>query len=313
MGSLRCPGLMGILSSHRLLVVTGKGGVGKSAIASALALASARSGQKTLVCEVNAKERVSHFLGQPEAGPGVKSLEPNLWAVNVRPQEAMREYALMRLKIEALYQAVFENRLVRYFLRFVPSLAELVMLGKILYHVREQHPDGTFRFDRVIIDAPATGHAVTFLNVAQTVLDTVPPGPMSSDARWMRDLLVDPQTTAAILVSLPEELPVNETLELAALLRRTVRVRPQVVVLNGAIPTRFSEEEIESLGPDGELADLLRSHWERSCLTQDSHQILAERLELPIQVVPRLFEAEFDRKAVEALTHHVAPLLERSR
>src|SRR5207244_926396 len=122
----------------------------------------------------------------------------------------------------------FGNRLVGYFLRFVPSLQELVMLGKILFHLREKRPDGSYRFDRIVIDAPATGHAITFLSVPQVVVDTVPPGPLANDATWMRDLLVDPQTTGAVLVSLPEELPVNETLELHQALTTRVKLTTAV-------------------------------------------------------------------------------------
>ena len=88
----------------------------------------------------------------------------------------MREYALMILRFESIYSAVFENRLVRYFLRFIPSLQELVLLGKILFHLQEKRPDGSWRFDRIVIDAPATGHAITFLSVPQVIIDTVPPG-----------------------------------------------------------------------------------------------------------------------------------------
>lgn len=293
------PAVIASLSDKRLLIVTGKGGVGKTTIATALALDSARRGRRTLICEVNTRERVSPLLGKPEVGPEITSLEENLWAVNVRPQEALREYALMVLKFESIYSAVFENRVVRYFLRFIPSLQELVLLGKILYHLKEKRPDGSWRFDCIVIDAPATGHAITFLSVPQVIVDTVPPGALSNDASWMRDLLVDQKTTAAVLVSLPEELPVNETLELHQALVSRVKLAPQLVVLNGFIPERFSAQDREA--PTSPLAkELMRTHAARVGLSLASKETLA-KLGLPVVTVPRIFANDFGRGAIEQI------------
>src|SRR6516164_10693193 len=125
---------MARLLDKRLLIITGKGGTGKSAVSAAIALVS--------VWEVNGNDRVTQLLGVPAAGAQLSELAPNLWAVNVRPEEAMREYALMVLRLESIYKAIFENRFVRYFLRFIPSLNELVMLGKVLYHLQQKLPNG---------------------------------------------------------------------------------------------------------------------------------------------------------------------------
>ncbi|WP_426754281.1 ArsA family ATPase [Myxococcus sp. Y35] len=297
------------LLDKRLWIVSGKGGVGKSTVSAALALRSARAGKRTLVCEVNTQERVSRFLGRPEAGPEVALLEENLWAVNVRPQEAMREYGLMVLRFETLYKTVFENRLVRQFLRFIPSLQELVLLGKIMFHLQEKLPDGSWRYDTVIMDAPATGHAISFLSVPQVLIQTVPPGPMAREAQKMRDLLVDPSVTAAVLVALPEEMPVNEAVELHAALQDKVNLRTHAAVLNQAFPERFTEADLEALQGHPELFAVAQAHHDRAAQAVLAGTKLERNLHAPVYPVPRLFTPEFGRKAIEQVMAHLEPLV----
>jgi anion-transporting ArsA/GET3 family ATPase len=299
------PGLL----DKRLWVVSGKGGVGKSTVAAALALASAQAGRRTLVCEVNTQERISGLLGHRPVGAEVHLLEPNLWAVNCRPQESMREYALMVLRFEALYRTVFENRLVRYFLRFIPSLQELVLLGKILFHLQEKLPDGRPRYETVVMDAPATGHAISFLRVPQVLLETVPPGPMAKEALKMRDLLVDPRITAAVLVSLPEEMPVNETLELHAALRDRVHIHTEAAVLNMAFTERFTEDDLAALAGHPELLALAQGHHDRAALTVLAGMKLERNLHVPVYTVPRLFLPTFGREAIEQVAEQLTTLV----
>lgn len=297
------------LFDQRLLVVSGKGGVGKSTIAAALALEAAERGKRTLVCEINADERISGLLGHKPAGPEVSLLELNLWAVDIRPPDALKEYALLRIHSERVYRLVFENRFVRYFLRFLPSLQELVMLGKITFHLQEKLPDGRPKYDLIVVDAPATGHAISFLSVPQVLLDTVPPGPLSDETRIMRDLITNPSLTRAVLVSLPEEMPVNETLELHRALSEKVKVMPGAIVLNQVIAERFTEEELAALKGAPDAFAVAHAQAARAALSDDARKRLST-LGTPLFEVPRLSVSPFDRKAIDQVRRVLAPRLE---
>ncbi|MBI5070189.1 MAG: AAA family ATPase [Deltaproteobacteria bacterium] len=296
------------LLDRRLVLVTGKGGVGKSSVAAALALLAARSGRRVLVCEVNAQERVAPLLGAPPAGPAIREAAPGLFTVNVTPDEAMREYGLQVLKFRTIYEAVFENRVVRYFLRVVPSLAELVMLGKILNEVRSQE-SGRPRWDLVVVDAPSTGHAVQLLRTPAALLDTVPPGPLRRDAQWMQEMLVDPAVTALALVTLPEEMPVNEAIDLDQQVRDLLGIPRGALLVNAVPEPRFDAGEQEllraqqddppPLGPAAQAAVLQAQRAE-----QAARQVARARaaIDLPVTVLPLLASPAWDRSAVEALS-----------
>ncbi|HXX29726.1 MAG TPA: ArsA-related P-loop ATPase [Myxococcaceae bacterium] len=292
------PTAMTRLLGKRLLVVTGKGGVGKSTVSAALALELARSGRRTLLCEVNGGGRAAALLGHPPAGPELGHLEGELWSVDVRPAEAMREYVLQKIRFERVYRAVFENPLVRSFLRFIPSLPETVMLGKIVWHLR-QREGGRPVWDAVVMDAPATGHALSFLGVPEVLLQTLPPGTMAEEVTWMHQHLVDPDITGAAVVSLPEELPIVETLELGTGLR-ALHLALDAVVLNQATRPRFVPGDLAALAGAPRLRALAASHVEEAGRTQSAADRLSS-LDVPVIELPRLYQAGMDRAGVEIL------------
>jgi len=293
------------LLDHRLLIITGKGGVGKSTISAALALLAARRQKRVLVCEVNAKERVGPLLGAPPAGASAREALPGLFTVNVTPREAMREYGIMVLRFRSIYDAVFENRLVRHFLRAIPSLAELVVLGKILHEVRVIDR-GRPRWDLVVLDAPATGHAVQLLRVPSALLDTVPAGPLRRDVLWMRGLLVDPSITSISIVTLPEEMPVNEAIELDAAVRGVLGMPRGALIVNAMSSARFSDGEraqLEKLArrppPLGPAAQAGRLHGSRAELAARYLAKARDAIELPTVLVPLIAREQWDRDAIE--------------
>jgi Anion-transporting ATPase len=300
------------LLDRRLVIVTGKGGVGKSTVSAALALLAAREGKRVLACEVNAQERIAPLLGAPPSGPTAREVLPGLFTVNVTPAEAMREYGLLVLKFRAIYDAVFENRLVRYFLRVVPSLAELVMLGKILHEAKAEER-GRPRWDLVVVDAPATGHAVQLLRVPSALVDTVPGGPLRHDVEWMQALLVDPARTSLAIVTLPEEMPVNEAVELDAQVRSVLGIHRGALLVNAMPTARFSAEEAARLAavvddppPLGPAARAARLQTSRA---EQAGRYLARAraaLDLPTTVIPLFPDPAWGRPAIEKVAAAIA-------
>jgi anion-transporting ArsA/GET3 family ATPase len=292
--------------------VTGKGGVGKSTVAAALALIAARAGKRVLVCEVNAQERVAPLLGAPPAGVSIREALPGVSTVNVTPHDAMREYGLMVLKFRSIYDAVFENRLVRYFVRVVPSLAELVMLGKILHEARAEDR-GRPRWDHVIVDAPATGHAVQLLRVPSALVDTIPGGPLRRDAEWMEAMLVDPAHTTLAIVTLPEEMPVNEAIELDAQVRSVLGIHRGALFVNAMPDARFAPDEAKRLSalaasppPLGPAAHAGRLQAIRAEQAGRYLERARAALDLPATVIPLLAIPEWGRDAVEQVAGAIA-------
>ncbi|HLV60894.1 MAG TPA: ArsA-related P-loop ATPase [Fredinandcohnia sp.] len=292
------------LLDRRLHVNIGKGGVGKTTVTAALALLLAQRGKRVLVAEVRA-QNVPAILGARGRGREIAQVAENLWAIALEPKASMREYALMRLHSKVLYRSIFENRLVASFLGFIPSLPELVMLGKVLHEVREGN------WDAVVLDAPATGHGLTFLGVSRAVGQTIPAGPLRSETEWMQGLLEDPQATAIHLVAIPEELAVTETTELARAVRERLALPLGMLFLNRHVPERFSDAELEALSrgfaaPQLEAAaDAARAHEDRARRSTRYEKQL-RGLGLPLTTLPLLYpERAVGRREIETLAARI--------
>lgn len=308
---------MAALEDKRFLIVTGKGGVGKTTVCAAEALALAARGKRVLVAMCNAKERLSAMLGSDLIGNQVVPVAPNVWAVNMEPEVALEEYGLMMLKSRALYKLLFDNRYVRTFFRAVPGMAEWAMLGKAWWHTTEETSDGRPRFDVVILDAPATGHGLDMLRVPKVIVDVVPPGLLRRDAERAWEMFQDPGTCAVILVTLPEEMPTSETIELAHALRDELNLPIGKVVVNGVLPPLFSKSERAlldgvtfdaerpptDLGEAGLIAGRDRAVRER--VQAESLARLSKELPVAPSFLPLLFEDAANPAAIRELAKRV--------
>jgi anion-transporting ArsA/GET3 family ATPase len=298
-------GMPAHILARQVHVVMGKGGVGKSTVALALALGLHARGKRVLLCQVNTPDAHGPLLGL-QVDAELRDARRGLTVVDIEPQSARREYVMMILKFRTVYDTVFENRLVQYFLRFIPSLAELNITGKIWFHAEERAGDAP-RFDHIVVDAPATGHGITLMKVARVLSQTAPPGPLRSQTEDMARLFEDPRRTALHVVTTPDELSVLETTELLARIRRE-RVGPLGCAVVNRVPAPlFGGRGVapwEALAQNPQLAPLARVVTERAQLEAASVTAV-ERLgapDLPVVVLPEAPSRAFSLADVETFS-----------
>jgi anion-transporting ArsA/GET3 family ATPase len=298
----------------RFVLVTGKGGVGKSTVVTALARAHAKAGRRVLVALCNVKENVSKLLGCAPLDWEVRALAPNIWGVNMEPERCVEEYGAMTLHSKALYSLLFDNRYVRTFLRAIPGLHEWSMLGKAWWHTTETRDDGAFTYDVVILDAPATGHGLDMLRVPKVIVDVVPPGILRRDAEKAWQLFQDQAKCQVVLVTLPEEMPTTETLELAGTLQGDLGIPVARLVVNGVTTPLFSPTEraafVEAGGAPHEagaeldegLREAAAARAERESQQAKQMRRLADGLGLPTTYLPFLLDGATTPASIETLS-----------
>jgi anion-transporting ArsA/GET3 family ATPase len=296
---------------RRLILVLGKGGVGRSTVAAAIAGMSAARGNKTLLFETNANDRFGTYFDKPPVGTEIVELAPNLSAVNTNPAAALAEYGLMILKFRSVYEMVFENRITKAFLRAVPGLDDYALLGKAWFHTEEEKR-GKPIWDTVVFDLPASGHSVSMLRIPWVITDTVPEGPLTRDARTIKQLLCDPARTAAVIVTLAEEMPVNEACELEIRLA-SLGIVPQHLICNQVYPDHFPvgspvAQIVDVLAADPALGSPLAEVAAHAALSRARRALntryLAElraRARAPVHELPMLFAPSIGPAEVRSL------------
>jgi anion-transporting ArsA/GET3 family ATPase len=304
------------LLSRRLLAFSGKGGAGKSTVTAAFAVAAARSGKRVLVVEIGEHETISRLFGAPPVGYGGgvvyrprTQAAPPIVSMCITAEQALREYGMRTVKFETIYKTVFDNRLFRYFAAAAPALEELNLLGKIESLHREViAPVPNARFDLMLLDAPATGHAIALFQAPQMAMRMVAAGPVHAMTERMWQLITDPSRTALNIVCLPEEMPVNESIELDESAAR-LGIPRGVLVVNGMYPDAFPEglpalEAVRSTtAVQRHVLDAARSTIARRAAQEAMTSKLAEAIRLDRVVLPLVVSPRIGPDEIEALAN----------
>jgi anion-transporting ArsA/GET3 family ATPase len=272
---------------------------------------AAAEGKRTIVCEVSAQENASRMFEHTTVGFHEVELEENLWAISIDPDESMREYVLLQLKVRAMRDMLFRSRIFNYLAAATPGLKELVTIGKIweLAQLDRKVKSGR-KYDTVIVDAPATGHGVGFLQTPRTFANIARVGPIHSQAQTLDRFITDHENTGVAIVALPEEMPVNETAALEHDLVEEVGVAVDRVYLNGLYPERFSKEEAEKLTALAAIEDGATKAAARAALSEFGRarsqraQLarLRRRAQAPVKTLPFLFEPDLGPEAARRLS-----------
>jgi anion-transporting ArsA/GET3 family ATPase len=301
----------------RLVVVTGKGGVGKTTVAAALGLLAARQGRRTVVCEVAQQERLAGLFGAREVGHGEVELAPGLFSVSVQPERAMHEWLRHQLKSGALAGLLGHSRLFGYLTAAAPGVTELVTVGKVWDLAQVERRTGGSPFDLVIMDAPATGHALALLRAPRTYANIARVGPIARQAGSIDAFLRDPSATGVLSVALPEEMPVNETVDLEQRLADDLGMEVGQVVANGVLPARFTAADVRRLRSlDGQgtkaaqaaVGSALVEHGRAKAQHEQLERLRAE-VRAPVTTLPYLFEPEPRRRELELLSDRLEEAL----
>ncbi|MGH9094525.1 MAG: ArsA family ATPase [Acidimicrobiales bacterium] len=229
----------GDLLDRKLVFVTGKGGVGKSTTAAALAALAADRGKRTLLCEIDAKGNLADFF---ETGPTAfaeREIAPRLWAMSMDTEASLKQYLSLQLKLPLVARVGPLARMFDFVASAAPGVKEIVTVGKLCWEVRERH------YDLVIVDAAASGHIVSQLAAPQAINHLVQVGLVRQQTGWMLDILGDPALTGVVIVATPAEMPVSETLDLRDRIVSETNVDLAAIVVNRVLPELFGRGEEE--------------------------------------------------------------------
>ena len=316
--------LRGSLLDRRLLIVAGKGGVGKTTVSCALALVAAQAGKRTLLAEVDGAGRAACLLGiEPGAVGEAREARPSLSVMSVDGSAALAEYLEIIVPVKRVLQAVLSSRIYQYFVAAAPGLKELMTVGKIWYEA-ERTAAGQRRWDLVIFDAPATGHSLQYLRMPHAAHEAFGGGLVGRESQRIVDLLTDARRTAINLVTTAEEMPVNETLDMYRQIRAELHMPLGVLFANRVHHCDFAAKDLDAIEDRlDSLTDPLQRCTAEEAVSRGREEVgwsainrtyleqLRREVEMPLVEIPFAFAEEFGAEEVQAIATAIAPVATR--
>ena len=296
-------------STSRVLIVAGKGGVGKTTVTPSVAAIAARAGMSVLIVEVEGKSGLSAAFGRPSLGYDEIELAPRIRARTLTPDQALVDY-LESHGLRRISKRLANSGSLDVIATAVPGMKDILVLGKV------KSLEQTRAADLILVDTPAAGHAISFLMSPTGLLDAVSVGPIRKQAVDVTELLSDPQRCQVLLVTLPEETPVNELVDTAFAIEDRVGISLAPVVVNACYPTLDLATDADAIVADADadgagvfvsrreadhLADAARFRMQRQAIQAIQIDRLAEALPLAQIHLPFLFSSDLGPPEIERL------------
>ena len=318
----------------RLVLAAPASGQGKTTVAAALAVAAARRGRRVCVAEIDRKGAIPKLFGSAPLGYEPSSLAPGIWGINIELEQALFEYLELQLKMGRIARVVRGRHFVDFVTTAAPGLRDILVLGKIWYLEQGRSPRGPAQhFDTIIVDAQAAGHMLSFLAAPRGLADAVQVGPVRRQSDWLLEMLRDPRRTRVHMVTLAEEMSVQETRQTSEVLREDLRVCSGAVFANAIYPDlSLGRDALEGACHDGllrefqlearnagidldadDVAGLLayaRFLEERRAIQAHHLRVLRRAIDEPIVQLPFMFCAGLDLADVEQLTNIIEDAIE---
>ncbi|MEQ9618602.1 MAG: ArsA-related P-loop ATPase [Deltaproteobacteria bacterium] len=312
------------LFNKKLVVVTGKGGVGKTTVSLALSYLNSRFDRDSIYVTLNEIKKDSYFFGfNTGINSREKALDNNLWSVAIDPNTALKEYVRENfVNLYPVYATILKSKTLQNFFEAAPGLMELITIGKV-WHLGNRNPQGRKSrkaYDQVIFDAPSTGHAIPILDLPSRVLDMVRGGAFKSHIGWVESFLKDPDQAAVVVVATPEEMVVRETIELIDSVK-SLGINVIFTVVNNAYEKMFDKKEVsiikelltENKGAEiSPAVELAFSHAARTRMSEKYTKKLRKELKEPVLIIHKRYKRDLAVRDLKSISSELRNQLDKS-